>query len=742
MKRLFSIASIALAAALVCSSLGAGRAGAEFTVGNPDTSDWFVWEMPDDELAMGTAIDASFFLDAPAGKHGFAQAVGEDIVFEDGERIRLWGTNVVMQANFMTKPELEKLADRIARTGFNIVRFHHLDINRADNIFGEGPISTTRQLDPVQLDKVHYFMSLLKERGIYFYMDLLVMRPGDIPADGIIDGDTLGLGWKATSVFAPNLIELQKEYAEQLFTAPNPYILDENGDPVPLKDEPALIAVQIHNENSIFQISANEITSPYYLGIFTQLFNDWLKNKYATREELEAAWHEPGKVGLEPHEDFNDGTVNIIGNGSAQLPNWYDTLNYSSARKRDIYEFNYDTVYAFYEDFRDFLRNEVGVKSLITGNAMGGPSNKRAATVHLSQELMDFTDNHSYKSHPNPNIFGPGGSLTSWTSSTIASGGELHRSTPWLRGYNQPYILSEWQVTSPGPHAAEGVLVQAAVASLQNWNLLQFDMLHTATLPQNGDPIDKYFVTYSSADHTSIQPAAAMIFHRGDVREAEGAYYPIYDKSDVLDEKVYRSAYLLGFENAWMYAKVGMAAREKLDSGDLMTPEALEEAMQMYKRNEPGPDIHWNKRMGIFRIDTEYTNAATGYIGDKTISLSYADILVENPTATISFNSVSHDTLQDAERVLLTAISRARNTGLVMDDDNMKIMNAGTGPMMMEPITAGFVIKTTDEIAVYALDSSGQRKEQLPVAKTPEGYSRFSIGKPYQTVHYEIVKQD
>lgn len=737
MKRLFSLMLIA---ALAATMNGPVKAGATDTMGNPDTSEWFEWELPDDAAAKGTAIDASFLLDAPAGKHGFARAVGENIVFEDGERIRLWGTNVVMQANFLSKPELEKLADRIARTGFNIVRFHHLDINRNNNIFGTGNITTTRALDPVQLDKVHYFMSLLKERGVYFYMDLLVMRPGDIASDGIQDGGTLGLGWKGTSVFAPNLIALQKEYAEQLLTTPNPYIVDANGEPVALKDEPALIALQIQNENSIFQISANQITSPYYLDLFTEQFNDWLKEKYSSREELEQAWRQNGKIGLQEHEDFNDGTVYIIGNGTKQVPNVYDELNFSDARKQDIYQFNYDTVYKFYEDFRDYLKDEIGVKALITGNAMGGPSNKRAATVHLSQVLMDFTDNHSYKSHPNPNTFGPGGKLTSWTNSAINGGGELYRSTPWLRGYNQPYIISEWQVVSPGPHAAEGVLMQSAIASLQNWNALQFDMLHTDTLPENGDPIDKFFVTYTSADHTSIQPAASMIYLRGDVREAEGSFYTIYDKDDVLDDKVYKSAYLMGFDSAWMYAKVGMAAEESISEDSSMTPEALEEAMRKYKRNEPGRDLNWNKRMGIFRIDTGYTNAVTGYIGDKLIPLSYADIESLNETAAISFNSVSLEPLEQSDRVLLTAVSRARNTGLVMDDDNITMVDPGRGPMLMEPVAANIVIKTTEDLTVYALDSSGQRKAQVPVVKTPEGFSSFSIGKSYATAHYEIAK--
>lgn len=734
------ILSLILAAILILQS-EVVFANQVFTTGNPDTTDWFEWELPDDKLARGTAIDASIFLDAPAGKHGFARAEGEDIVFEDGTKIRFWGTTIVMQANFMSKEDSEKLVGRIARTGFNLVRFHHLDINRSNNIFAEGDVTTTMALDPKQLDKVFYLIHLLKERGIYIYMDLLVMRPA-MPDDGIPAMGDLSLGWKFHGVFDPNLIELQKEYARQLLTTVNPYT------GLALADDPALVMLQIHNENSVFQIPAGSISDPYYIGVYQGLFNEWLAKKYTTREDLEAAWKEPGKVGLEEHEDFNEGTVNLLGDGKVSIPDLYDQLNYSEARKQDYYNFTYDMLYENYENFKTFLREELGVKCLITSNAMGGGSNKRAAVSHLNLQLMDFTDNHTYKSHPSPNVFGTGGKLTSWNPSSIVSGGELHRSGPWLRPYGQPYVIGEWNVCSPGPYAAEGALLQSAVASMQNWHPVQFcmysgthdsDAKKSSYIPE-ASGIFTFFATYFSADHTSIQPAAALTFLRGDVRPAKGAFSVIYSKDDVLDDKVYRSAYLLGFENAWMYVRVGMACEETLDENELMTPEALEEAFRAFRRNEPAQDINWNKRMGIFRVDTEYTNIATGYIGDKKISLSFADIMVKNPSATIAINSVTKDTLAETDRILLTAVSKARNTGLVMTDDCMEIVNKGSGPMLMEPITADLVLKTTDDVKVYALDSSGQRKQEVPTMKTSEGYVSFSIGKEYKTVHYEIVK--
>ena len=40
-------------------------------------------------------VDISFLFEAekPAGKHGFLKVSGRDFVFEDGTKVKFWGTN-------------------------------------------------------------------------------------------------------------------------------------------------------------------------------------------------------------------------------------------------------------------------------------------------------------------------------------------------------------------------------------------------------------------------------------------------------------------------------------------------------------------------------------------------------------------------------------------------------------------------------------------------------------------------
>ena len=129
-----------------------------------DTTDWIEWENPDFAKRGGTALDASYLLDAPAGKHGFAAASGEDIFFEDGTPARFWGINLVRQAIFPDFVQTERIVNRIAQSGYNLIRFHQYDEYKdVDSLYGgNGP----EKPDKKQLNKMHYLISEMKKKGI------------------------------------------------------------------------------------------------------------------------------------------------------------------------------------------------------------------------------------------------------------------------------------------------------------------------------------------------------------------------------------------------------------------------------------------------------------------------------------------------------------------------------------------------------------------------------------------------
>jgi len=135
--------------------------------------------------------------------------------------------------------------------------------------------------------------------------------------------------------------------------------------------------------------------------------------------------------------------------------------------------------------------------------------------------------------------------------------------------------------------------------------------------------------------------------------------------------------------------------------------------------------------------------AANKRVPEYYVNLGMTYIELENYTAVVGISSATKETLKDSGRLLLTTVTRSRNTGQEFSDDHYTMEAAGSGPQLMEPVIADITIKTgaDENIEVYALDSSGRRKEKLEVTRDKSGYSKFRAdGKKYKAVHYEIVK--
>lgn len=704
------------------------------TTGETDMSDWFPWKWPDESLAKGTALDSSFLNDKPAGKHGFLGTDGPNFVFDDGTRFRLWGVNVGYQTCFMyNKEDLVVMADRIARQGFNAVRFHQWDASRRDNIFGLGQISTVSDVDPVQLDKLHYFMSLLKERGIYWYFDIMVQRAYIPDGENILDVRTYES--QGSNVYTGVFFDekLQESYIKiigQVLGSVNPYT------GISGFEDPALICISLANEYSFL---GGKVFDDYDRLTITSLFNKYLAEKYETREALEKAWEEKGKLGLQSDEDPTKGTVDYLENGTLLVKEYLEQKNPSEARYNDLRDFIYDIQLGYDNTMVEELRKRYGAKCLFTGVDMGNTYNHNMENNHINT-ARDFVSGHMYKAHPTDFAYGTGTNMTGWSSTTRTIGTELWRTPPWCQLANKPYVLGEWAAVSPIPYSAEGVFTNAVAMAYQNWNSMYFAWYSNWEFREDLGHTD-FFASMEVADISLSFPGAAAIFLRGDVKPADKSYYITSNKRLAMDTAGYGEP--TGLNDIWLYVDTGAYFEDGLDGAEYTpTPEALDEAYREYANNEPQNDqLQWNKRSGLFKLDTEYSNLAAGSIGGKAIENEYSTIELENYTAVIALTSATGKALKESESVLVTTVSRSRNTGSLLDPTGYTIMTPGTGPQLIEPVVADITIKLTDDIKVYALDFNGQRKAELPIEKTKEGYSRFKAdGHEYKAVHYEIVK--
>ncbi len=96
------------------------------------------------EIEAGSVLDFSSmgFLDAPAGKHGrLVSRPNGTFAFEDSPETprRFYGVNFCFSAQYLEKKEADRLADRIARMGYNAIRVHHYEGLLVRSTAGSGP---------------------------------------------------------------------------------------------------------------------------------------------------------------------------------------------------------------------------------------------------------------------------------------------------------------------------------------------------------------------------------------------------------------------------------------------------------------------------------------------------------------------------------------------------------------------------------------------------------------------------
>ncbi|MBQ7096519.1 MAG: hypothetical protein IJN96_00430 [Clostridia bacterium] len=702
---------------------------------NPDTSDWFVWDMPDERQALGTAIDASRFLDAPAGKYGFTEAEGEYIKFVDAEgratEARFWGTNISTVSMFDDYEKLDELAMRIARSGYNLVRFHAPDLNvDGNNIFGmKNGADTTRVIDPDRLDKIFYLFSKLKEKGVYVYLDLMAYRP-ILPGDGL---DSECGSMTADACFDPKMIELQKEYATQILGTVNPYT------GLALKDDPALAFLQLNNENGFTELVVGSYRNPlaytqeYSKNLLNSLFSTWLKNKYGSDSALKNAWTESGKTGMKDGESVNDGSVFFD-------YTYANNAEYSEARKEDSNRFVYYTQKQMYTEMLSHLRG-MGVKCMITGTSLGlGAQN--AVTAALCDEVTDFVDMHSYNGHPT-NWFN-NGSLFNGFGSSAGRGVNMF----WRLGFyrmDKPYIIGEYQSCIPNPYGAETEPMMAVIASFQNWYPLNYDLRSD---DKESDMLYCAFQTYNSPARTAVQPSAAIIYHRHDVREAEKALEIPITRDNIINGK-YEDWPKAGKIQFGLYTDY-VKARYKIYENDAAYNAAdksvynsvSEEVINRVNKNDSviNDQIVWERDNALMKVTTDYSNMLTGNLSGASYESEAMKIIAQNEAATVTLVALDDNKLKNSEHMLLTAVARERNTDMVMSEEEVgRMIDTGHAPILTEAVTAAVTIKSATPIAVYALDSSGRKKQAVAVRAVSGGYS-FNLSSDYETLYYEIER--
>lgn len=494
-------------------------------------------------------LNFSHLLDAPAGKHGFVRVKKGHFYFEDGIRVRFLGFNVAARSNTPDHETADKMAERFASMGVNMIRLH-----AADAPIGEEPASWSsckeaplldyqngngRKFNKEGLDRFDYFVAKLKEKGIYLHIDLIAARDFR-QGDGLDYPGDPGSCLKRFPMYNTRMIELQKEYARMLLCHVNPYTN------LALADDPAVAVVQINNEesaiNGTMATDGREDMQPYREEV-QKKFNHFLLMKYGSRQQLKKAWTKDGICALGEDEDPAQGTVLGVDGEAYQPVNdpaqpWDCEVN--PARYADFMEFGIWVNRNFYQMMKDYLRS-LGVKApIVTSNLLTG-----AADIygHIDGDVIE---NNSYFNHPllpvqknTYHVLGPK-EYVSVDPLSMQKGGKVRTTT--LLGLaseailaGKPFILSEWNEYGLHPFHSTSLVHTVAYACLNDWDGLLLYNHHTSEHwdDQPADEILSIFDVYNDPAVVCQWGFMASVFLKGLVSAANHRVDIVYTQNDL-----------------------------------------------------------------------------------------------------------------------------------------------------------------------------------------------------------------
>ena len=663
-------------------------------------------------------LDISYLFESekPAGKHGFLTAKGDHFVFEDGTKVRFWGTNLNSGAAFPEKDYAPKLARRLAAYGCNIVRFHQIDSEWATPSIYQlrkgRRLDNTSTYDPESFDRLDYLVHCLKQEGIYVYLDMLTYRKFK-EADGVRNSVALIKQGAPYCYFDRRMIQLQKEYCKTMWEHYNPYT------GLCYKDDPVFVLSEAANEVDLYGCFSNKLTVEPYVSEFRELYRAWCREQNI-ETDVDGC-------------DLNDNTN--------------DALNY----------FKIKVAQDYHREMFDYMRS-LGVKIPFTGLNYSWQFIMRKGAQHIG----DFMDSHL-------NVrFMDWGNGRRWYRDI-----SLHEMPEWgcwrnaaHRHFGKPFFTSEWDLTFPDKYRAESPIMMAATGAFQDWGGFTIHTYAYTSLLQHQKILGKEisadsignvgyregpFATWNDPAKFGLFYHAALIMRRGDVAVAKQRYTVRVEDLSGNDYAHFRprnvrNAFFASAERHQIGADYYGDYPDTIPDDTVLVEKTAGEV-----RSDTGELYRsWEKRYGT--VDSPMTKALYGRLGrNGTIELKGLTVRCKNDYAVIALSSLDNDkTIENSDSMLLTTVGVATNTDMkvrqlpgkeIPKDGHepwMEVLDLGKPPIICEVIKAEISLKTQRKnLVVWAVNAEGIFVGNVPT-RYEDGCLKFTLGEKHPSVYYLI----
>ncbi|HEV3084550.1 MAG TPA: hypothetical protein VGY66_32605 [Gemmataceae bacterium] len=710
----------------------ATQAGLDKFSGSLAGPDWFAFQ-PAKEMVPGV-IDMDEWLDRPAGKHGGVRMVKDSFAFEDHTPVKFWGVNLSYTANAPDRETADFTAARFAKYGINAVRMHKFSYPTGQMGIGD-PNDSTR-MDHRGLDRLDYFVSKLKEHGVYFGWSHTYgfhVVPGD--SKRLLAYNEIARELKGNTYafihFAEDVQDLMIEMVVNLLKHKNP------STGRIYADEPALCFLELQNEDDIFFYTSEKAFNacPTYKKRFMDRFAAWLKERYESQEKLQAAW---GKA-LRPGETLAESSI------MPQLNPWFFGADHlpgqkGGARRRllDTAAFLHDVQDRFYGRFVKAIR-DAGYRGPLSGSPWQAPSMLPHYYNLYSDYKVGYIDRHNYFEGKGPDMF----------ASMLARPGSGYFGSGLQQVHDRPFALSEWIHVYPNVYAAEGPAIVAAYGmGLQGWDA-SYEFQSQANRRVFGDLGGQFPWGVWEADvPTSLGqfPALARMIYRSDVKEGEVIAVRRVSPANLAEGRFSFSDKVDQHGDVKTFG--GSVPPEALAAGRVVvefTEKSQRSLLPDLGRYSQGSVIKsvtgqlaWDTAgRGFFTVNTAGTKAVVGFAGGKEQALGNVRVRLESPFASLFLTALERgEDLVGGKRALLIVLARQSNTGFTYFVPDNRVLKNGGPPILLEPVKATVTIADRLIAAVNVLDHDGRRTGRT-LAMTD---GQFMLdGAKDKAIYYEVV---
>jgi len=677
-----------------------------------DDSDWFAFN-PGPDTFRESPIDLRHLNEAFAGEHGRISTRGHEFVHSGTlDPVRFWAVNGPPSG--LNEAETRRCARRLAKYGVNLVRIHGALFDKA----GEADLK--------KIAHTQQTVSSLKAEGIYTLLSIyfpLWFSPA--PTHPWLKGYDGNQHPFAALMFNPEFQEHYRNWWKAVLLTP-----DAQGRR--LLDEPALLGLEIQNEDSFFfwTFDAKQIPDPQLKLLETQ-FASWLKNRYGT---LDAALQTWGGSKL-ARDRFDENRVGF-------RPLW-NIANEKTARDKDTVRFLFDTQRDFYARTIAFLRS-LGFKGLITASNWATASPEVLGPLEKwSYTTGDFIDRHGYFSVSHK------GDNAAWS----IRNGHTYADRSALRfdnvvpnqpkqfvhpamdvTYNGlPSMISETTWTRPNRFRSEAPLYLASFGALQGSDAI----VHFALDGVDWSVKPGFWTqpwTLMAPSQAAQFPAAALIYRRGLIQTADVLAKVELSTTDLLNLKGTPLPQDANFDELRLKdvpqgveLKPGQridplihyAGRTEVIFTDKPSRTTLQDLKPLVDRTAGSArsstrELTLDYKKGLLLINAPQAQGASGNLkaGSK-IQLRDLALQSELDNAHIVLVSLDGEPIARSRKMLLQAMSEERASGFTTEDAGngmRKITDLGRDPWQVKDLRGTVRFASGTSLLIQPLDLHGYPK--------------------------------